>query len=197
MKTYFLTGLIASGKSSVLEQLKNKGCQTISMDALAREVVRPGSPCLHEIAAAFGPEALLPGTDELNRSYLASVVFGDSEALKRLEAIELPAILALLEERLDQLEGESRNAHDLRVVEVPVLSQVESLFWRADQIIYLEVPYQTRLKRALCRGMEQKDFMARNHMLPDDAYLKAKATVVIEDAESLSPQQLAEVIVNL
>ena len=197
MKICFLTGLIASGKSSVLEQLKKKGCQTISMDTLAREVVKSGSPCLERIVKAFGPEVLLPGTCELNRSYLASVVFGDAEALKRLEAIELPAILRLLEERLEQMEEGSCVAEEPCVVEVPVLSQMSHLSFEVDEVVYLKVPSEVREYRALQRGMEVGDFRARNALLPAESYLEEKSTIVLDGIANLSPEMIADMILDL
>ena len=48
-----LTGGIASGKSAVAARLSARGVPVIDADAIAREVVRKGSPALAEIAAAL------------------------------------------------------------------------------------------------------------------------------------------------
>ncbi len=56
-----LTGGIASGKSTVSTMLKKLGAAIIDADALARQVVEPGSPALAEIKARFGPQVITPG----------------------------------------------------------------------------------------------------------------------------------------
>ena len=58
-----LTGGIGSGKSSVARRLAAHGALVIDADAIAREVVEPGTPALAEIVAEFGDQVLTPGED--------------------------------------------------------------------------------------------------------------------------------------
>src|SRR5229473_2852672 len=53
-----LTGSIAVGKSFVLGVLSELGCRIIDADAVARQVVLPGSPGLRAVIEAFGEEVL-------------------------------------------------------------------------------------------------------------------------------------------
>ena len=53
-----LTGGVASGKSTVSSMLAELGAVVIDSDALAREVVLPGTPGLAAVVEAFGPEIL-------------------------------------------------------------------------------------------------------------------------------------------
>jgi dephospho-CoA kinase len=94
-----LTGGIASGKSVVADVLRAEGIAVIDADALAREVVAPGSDGLREVVAAFG-SAVLDTGGGLDRESLGRVVFADSAARKRLEAITHPRIGRLSMERL-------------------------------------------------------------------------------------------------
>src|SRR5262245_11079445 len=86
-----LTGGIGSGKSAVARRLTELGALVIDADELAREVVAPGTDGLAEVVAAFGPE-LLAQEESLDRAALASVVFGDDEKRRRLEAIIHPRV---------------------------------------------------------------------------------------------------------
>lgn len=88
-----LTGGIAAGKSTVAALLRELGATVIDADALARDVVAPGSVSLGRIVAAFGPE-LVDAAGALDRRALARRVFGDAAARRRLEAILHPAIAA-------------------------------------------------------------------------------------------------------
>ena len=86
-----LTGGIATGKSTVSAMFAHLGCRVIDADLLAREVVAPGQPAHAAVVAEFGREVLLPD-GYLDRKRLGTIVFGDAERRKRLEAITHPAI---------------------------------------------------------------------------------------------------------
>jgi dephospho-CoA kinase len=90
-----LTGGIGSGKSAAASCFEQLGIPVIDADMTAREVVRPGSTALQQIAAHFGAQALLP-TGELDRTALRQRVF--SEPGERLWLEEL--LHPLIRERL-------------------------------------------------------------------------------------------------
>lgn len=86
-----LTGGIASGKSTVARLFGALGVPVVDADAVAREIVAPGTDGLREVLAAFGESMLAPdGT--LDRAALGAVVFADPAARKKLEAITHPRI---------------------------------------------------------------------------------------------------------
>jgi dephospho-CoA kinase len=99
-----LTGGFASGKSSVAAHWKKRGLPIIDADDLAREVLAPGTPGLAEVRRAFGTGVL---TEEgaLDRKKLASLVFADAEARKKLEAITHPLIVAATLQLASDLEA--------------------------------------------------------------------------------------------
>lgn len=86
-----LTGGLASGKSAVAAILRDLGAHVVSADAIAREIVEPGSPALREIVEAFGPEFVGPD-GRLDRARLAARIFADPEARARLNTITHPRI---------------------------------------------------------------------------------------------------------
>jgi dephospho-CoA kinase len=98
-----LTGGIATGKSTVTAMLRSPRVRIVDADALAREVVEPGTPAHAQIVAEFGPEALQPD-GRLDRARLAEIVFPDPDKRKRLEAITHPAIRARFEQIMTDLE---------------------------------------------------------------------------------------------
>ncbi len=86
-----LTGGIATGKSTVAAMLAARGVTVVDADQIARRLQEPGQPCFRQIVQAFGPETV--GADgRLDRARLATLVFGDSAARRRLEEIMHPAI---------------------------------------------------------------------------------------------------------
>lgn len=80
-----LTGGIGSGKSAVATRLAGHGAVVVDADAIAREVVAPGTPGLAAVVEAFGSAVLAPG-GSLDRAALAGVVFGDDAARARLNS---------------------------------------------------------------------------------------------------------------
>ncbi|MDY0003322.1 MAG: dephospho-CoA kinase [Polyangia bacterium] len=100
-KVIGLTGGIASGKSTVARLLRTRGAVVVDADQLAREVLAPGTAGLAEVLETFGPEVLGPD-GRLDRARLGRMVFGDSEARRRLEAITHPRIAARFWEETDK-----------------------------------------------------------------------------------------------
>ncbi len=84
MKVIAITGRSGSGKSTVSAYYGSLGYPVLDADRTAREVTRPGGPCLAQLCDAFGSDILLPdGTlvDKITTydEYLAS----DEMARKR------------------------------------------------------------------------------------------------------------------
>lgn len=140
-----LTGGLASGKSLVAEHLRARGVPIIDADALAREVVQPGSDGLAEIARQFPPEVVRGG--ELDRKRLAAIVFADPAHRMRLERITHPRIQALRDARLAELEAAGQ---PLAGYDVPLLFEkgLESVL-RPVVVVYAPEPLQ--VARAMAR----------------------------------------------
>ncbi|MGO4494131.1 dephospho-CoA kinase, partial [Arthrobacter sp. 2YAF22_2] len=86
-----LTGGIASGKSVVASRLRELGAVVVDADALAREVVEPGTPGLARVVQGFSSAILAPdGT--LDRARLGALVFGNPERLAVLNGIVHPLV---------------------------------------------------------------------------------------------------------
>ena len=98
-----LTGGVASGKSRVAARFRERGLSVIDADALAREVVAPGSEGLALVVDAFGSE-VLAADGTLDRQKLGRIVFNDPAERARLNAILHPRIRDATMERARRLE---------------------------------------------------------------------------------------------
>jgi dephospho-CoA kinase len=188
-----LTGGIGSGKSTVAGLLHDKGAVVIDCDALGREVIAPGGRAEAAVLAEFGPG--IAGSDgHIDRALLARAVFGRPEALGRLTAISHPAINEEIANRLDQLAADNTVVLDMAIL-------VESNLGRlADgrsysQVVVVEAPLETRVERAVARGMNEGDVRARIASQASDEQRRAIAdAVVVNDGDR---QMLAEHVDDL
>lgn len=173
-----LTGGIGSGKSAVARLLAEHGAPIIDADALAREVVAPGTPGLAEIVAAFGDEVLLPD-GSLDRPALGRIVFADPEQRRRLEKITHPLIG---EETFRRMEAYAD--HPVVVHDVPLLAEgrMEGLY---DCVIVVEAPREIRLERLEQRGLPRTEAEGRMATQATDEQRRAIATYVIDNGGTL------------
>lgn len=178
MLTLALTGGIASGKSSVARYFAELGAYVIDADSLAREVVEPGRPALSEIEREWGPTILLDD-GSLDRARLASIVFGDEDALARLNAITHPRVGELFEERLAQFEPDSVVIYDvpLLVGTERELTTVANVSVAADESV--------RIRRMVdIRGMSEVDAQRRIDSQVTDEERASISDVVIANVGS-------------
>jgi dephospho-CoA kinase len=177
--TVGLTGGIGSGKSEVARLLAARGAVVVDADALAREVVEPGTPGLAAVVAEFGP-ALVDAGGALDRAALGRLVFADPDALRRLEAIVHP----LVGERAAELMAAA--AHGSVVVyDVPLLVE-NGLGPGYDVVVVVDAADDVRLARLAVRGLAEADARARmaNQATRDDRL--AAADLVIRNDGSLA-----------
>ncbi|WP_308339557.1 dephospho-CoA kinase [Tomitella fengzijianii] len=150
-----LTGGIGAGKSTVAAVLARAGATVIDADAIAREVVEPGTPGLAELAAEFGKSILSPdGT--LDRPALAAVAFADESSRLRLNAILHPRIGARTQERID-----AAPAGSIVVQDIPLLVEgsMGPLF---HVVVVVDADEDTRVSRLVgSRGLDESDARAR------------------------------------
>ena len=102
MKHVGLTGGVASGKSAVAAKLASLGAVVIDADALARQVVEPGTPGLAAIKDTFGEGILLPD-GSLDRPALGAIVFSDAAQRAKLNEIVHPLVRAKLAAKVASL----------------------------------------------------------------------------------------------
>ena len=142
-----LTGSIAVGKSFVTSVLGGLGCRTIDADAIAREVVAPGSPGLAAVVAAFGA-TILTAEGTLDRKRLGEIVFSDESRRKQLNSILHPLIIARQDELLRKWELEEPEG--VTIVDAALMIESGG-FRRFDKIIVVHCRLEVQLQRVMKR----------------------------------------------
>jgi dephospho-CoA kinase len=153
-----LTGGIGAGKSEVTRRFAALGAHIIDADALAREVVEPGTPGLEAVIAEFGPE-VRAADGSLDREAVAAKVFSDDDARARLNGIVHP----LIAERVFALlaEYEAADPDGILINDVPLIAEA-GVAERYQVVIVVDAPVETQLERLVrLRGMSQEAAQAR------------------------------------
>jgi dephospho-CoA kinase len=155
-----LTGGIGSGKTEVARRLAALGAVVVDADAIAREVVEPGTSGLDQVVAAFGP-GVLTADGRLDRDRVAAVVFADPEARARLNAIVHPLVRARTAELVTA--AADADPHAVVVNDVPLLVETGlAAAGHYDAIVVVAADPATQRRRLVeQRGMAPADADAR------------------------------------
>ena len=188
-----MTGGVASGKSTVSALLRSLGAIVVDADALAREVVAPGTPGLAAVLTEFGPEML--GLDGgLDRARLGALVFADPARRATLEGIVHPLVRA----RAAEIEA-SAPAGAVVVHDIPLLVETgqASSF---DAVLVVDVPVEVQVARAVRdRGWSEEEARSRIAAQASREERLAAATYVVDNSGTIEDlrQRVAEVFAEL
>jgi dephospho-CoA kinase len=170
-----LTGGIGSGKSTAARRLVERGAVLVDSDALARDVVGPGTEGLAEVVAAFG-EHVLDADGALDRPALAALVFGDRAARERLNRIVHPRVRARSEELIA-----SAPADAVVVQDIPLLVE-NGMAPSFPLVVVVHADAEERVRRLVrLRGMPEADVRARIAAQADDTARRAAADVWLDN----------------
>jgi dephospho-CoA kinase len=172
-----LTGSIGTGKSTVAKMFEELGVPVFDADAVVHALQAAGGSLVDRIEAAF-PGTTGPGG--VDRARLGAAVFGNDEALARLEAIVHPAIRAA---RCDFL---AAHAHaPLIVFDIPLLFEKGGVE-EVDAVLVVSASPDVQRDRVLARpGMTQARFDSILAIQLPDAEKRARADHVIDTGTTL------------
>jgi dephospho-CoA kinase len=189
MKVIGLTGGIGSGKSTVAEFLAELGATIIDVDKVWHEALKPDTEIWREVVAAFGTEIVKPN-GEIDRKKLGDIVFGNPEALARLNKIVHPRIYSMVKTQIEQYR---RQGVRVVVFEAPLLIDVPllmkagepSLLGEVDEVWVTVAPESTVLRRVKEKfGLSEAEILARVHsQLPSEERIKQADVVINTDCD--------------
>ncbi|HOB12703.1 MAG TPA: dephospho-CoA kinase [Novosphingobium sp.] len=173
-----LTGSIGMGKSAVAAMFRGLGVPVFDADAAVHELQGPGGACLAPIERAF------PGTtgpQGVDRQKLGAAVFGNPDALKRLEAIVHPEVAEMrrtfLADNADQ---------PLIVFDIPLLFE-KTGDHGLDAVVVVSAPAEVQRERVLARpGMSVEKFEQILKLQVPDAEKRTRADHVLDTGVSLA-----------
>ena len=188
MLTIGLTGGIGSGKSTVSKMLAEMGAPILDADKVGHGIYAPGGPAYEDVIEAFGRDILAPdGT--VDRKKLGPIVFGDPNALKKLNSIVHPKMLA----EMQRLVNGMREAGETKpiVVEAAILIEAN---WQpmCDEVWLVRASKERVIQRVeRDRGMAPEQTEARIRAQLSDDERRKHADYLIENEGSLADLRAA------
>ena len=151
-----LTGGIASGKSTVVEMIKEAGYKVIDADQLVHDMQTKGGRLYQALLDWLG-EAILLSDGELNRPKLGQLIFSSEEMRHQSDEIQGKIIREELAAQRDGLAKEE----DVFFMDIPLLFENDYQDW-FDQIWLVAVSPQVQGQR----------LMKRNHLSAEEAGMR-------------------------
>jgi len=181
MKVIGLTGGIGSGKSTVSQLLSDLGAVVLDADKVGHQAYQPGTETWREVVAAFGRE-IVASDGSIDRKKLGPIVFGDSEALARLNQIMHPRMYDMM---ADQIEEYRQQGVEVVVLEAAVLLEAG---WTplVDEVWVTVASESTVVRRVRERtGLSEEQVRSRIHSQLSNEERTKEASVVIDNDGSL------------
>ena len=165
---YVITGSIASGKSTVVNLLKERGFSVIDADLIAHEQLEI---CKREIVEVFG-EQILDETGRIDRKKLGDTVFNEPKKLKNLEQILHPKIKAEILSKASQFEGLGQ----VYFVDIPLFFEKKERYAEFKNVAVIYAPKELLLSR----------LMSRNALNLEDAKARVELQMGIEEKRKMA-----------
>lgn len=160
-----LTGGIASGKSTVVEMIKEAGYKVIDADQLVHDMQTKGGRLYRSLLDWLG-EAILLSDGELNRPKLGQLIFSSEEMRHQSAEIQGKIIREELAAQRDCLAKEE----DVFFMDIPLLIENNYQDW-FDQIWLVAVSPEVQRQR----------LMKRNHLSAEEADMRIASQMPLSE----------------
>lgn len=163
-----ITGGISTGKSNVINTIKQEGYKIISSDEVYKTLALKGNIIYNNILKTFGDD-YLDNNGNIDKHKLGKLIYNNEELRLKLNSITHPFIK-------DEIKKEIKESNDdIIFIEIPLLFEVG---WQdlCDKIILCYLNKEEQIKR----------LMARDKIFRDYAISKINSQMNLEDKKALS-----------
>lgn len=148
-----ITGGIGSGKSTVCRAFNCLGIPVYDADSRARWLMNNNDELILEIKSEFGEASYQNGS--LDRTYLAQLVFADSEKLATLNSLTHPAV------GIDFKNWVSKHSDSPYLIKEAALLIESGAYKQLDELILVSAPKEIRIKRVLKRDTHRSEIQIK------------------------------------
>ena len=163
-KVFFVTGIIASGKSSFMQRARTLGFKCVDADKIAHSIL---ASYPNEIAKILDNSSFLQD-GIIDRKRLGRLVFNDDALRKKLEKFMHPKIKLGIVEEIQKSNG-------IIFVEMPLLFETKD-YENLGEVIVIYAPKELCLSR----------LMQRNNLSEAEALQRLNAQMDIEEKRKLA-----------
>ena len=180
-----LTGGIGSGKSVVAKVFETLGIPVYYADDAAKKLMHTDKDLKAAIIKNFGERSYTNG--ELNRKYMATIVFNDKEKLDLLNSLTHPATIRDAEEWI-------KKQTSTYIIKEAALLFESGADKNLDYVIGVAAPLKLRIKRVIARdGSSKEEIMKRiDRQMDEKKKMKRCDFVIINDEQQLVIPQVME-----
>lgn len=180
-----VTGGIGSGKSTVSNIFKVLGIPVFDADSYAKKIMQTDAALRNAVIELFGESSYQNG--QLNRKWIADIVFKDPSQLEKLNAITHPATIKAGEEWASRQES-------------PYTIKEAALFFESgsaegmDYIIGVFAPQHIRINRVMRRdGISREEVLNRmKRQIQEEVKMRLCDYVIINDDQHLLIPQVIQ-----
>ena len=168
-----ITGGMGAGKSTVCKIFSQIGISIYDADSRAKWLMNNNLGLKEAIRKSFGWDSYTR-KDDLNRDYLAKVVFNNEEKLKNLNSIVHPAVMKDFE-----LWTQEHKDEPYSLKEAALLFESDS-YKNLHKVIVINSPIETRIERVVKRDhVKREDVLKRIENQSTDRERMEKADWII------------------
>ena len=182
-----ITGGIGSGKSLVCSIFRVIGVPVFEADQIAKDLYHTNAELKEKLILMFGREIYSNG-NSLNRKLLSSIIFSDSESLRKVNNLIHPLVREVFMNWIQRQNG-CYVLHEAAIL-------FESGHYKAlDKIILVTAPADIRIKRVMERdGIPREDVLARMaHQWEEEKKIHLADFIIRNDGKEMVIPQVMEV----
>lgn len=146
-----ITGGIASGKSTVVAEIRKHGYQVVDADQVVHELQAKGGKLYQALCNWLGSE-ILQENGELDRKKLGQLIFSSKDMLEKSSRLQNGIIREELARRRDEL----AKTQDVFFMDIPLLIEHDYMEW-FDDIWLVHLDEKTQLERLVMRNHFSKE----------------------------------------
>lgn len=169
-----ITGGIASGKSTVVDEVRKHGYQVIDADQVVHELQAKGGKLYQALLDWLG-DGILKSDGELDRQKLGQMIFESKEMLAKSSQIQNGIIRQELARRRDEL----AKSQEVFFMDIPLLIERDYVDW-FDDIWLVFIDEKTQLER----------LVLRNHLTREEAQKRIASQMSTEAKKTFADKLL-------
>lgn len=170
-----ITGLIASGKSTLAEILREEGFVVIDADKVNKKLIEEDGTNYLAIKSESDFKDAFDG-DRLDKNKLGQIIFSDPKKMEKLNSITHKNIIREIEKEIESVDEKAV------FIEIPLYFQMKEKF-ENDGVILVTCKKDVQIKRLMARDKISESF-AKNKIESQDtlAYMVDNSDIIIDNS---------------